>query len=100
MGGSYGTDPEDMTETKLFIFWGINAVSTNMHQVAIAQKARKKGAKIVVIDVHKNQTGRMADWFIPILPGTDGALALGIMHILYKEKLVDRIVFRTVYSWL
>ena len=90
MGGSYGTDPEDMTETKLFILWGINAVSTNMHQVAIAQKARKKGAKIVVIDVHKNQTGRMADWFIPILPGTDGALALGIMHILYKEKLVNQ----------
>ena len=57
MGGSYGTDPEDMTETKLFIFWGINAVSTNMHQMTIAQKARKKGAKIVVIDVHKNQTG-------------------------------------------
>lgn len=90
MGGSYGTDPADMTETKLFIFWGVNAVSTNMHQVAIAQKARKKGAKIVVIDVHKNQTGRMADWFIPILPGSDGALALGIMHILYKEELVDR----------
>ena len=90
MGGSFGTDPEDMTETKLFILWGINAVSTNMHQMTIAQKARKNGAKIVVIDVHKNQTGRMADWFIPILPGTDGALALGLMHILYKENLVDR----------
>ncbi|MFD1705966.1 molybdopterin-dependent oxidoreductase [Siminovitchia sediminis] len=90
MGGSYGTDPEDMNETRLFIFWGINAVSTNMHQVMIAQKARKKGAKIVVIDVHKNQTGRMADWFIPILPGTDSALALGLMHILFKENLVDR----------
>lgn len=90
MGGSYGTDPAEMEETKLFVIWGINAVSTNMHQMAIAQKARKNGAKIVVIDVHKNQTGRMADWFIPILPGTDGALALGIMHILYKENLVDR----------
>ncbi len=90
MGGSYGTDPEEMLETKLFIMWGINAVSTNMHQMTIAQKARKNGAKIVVIDVHKNQTGRMADWFIPILPGTDGALALGIMHILYQESLVDR----------
>ena len=90
MGGRFGTDPEEMTETKLFIFWGINAVSTNMHQIMIAQKARKKGAKIVVIDVHKNQTGRLADWFIPILPGTDGALALGIMHILYKENWVDQ----------
>lgn len=90
MGGSFGTDPAEMSETKLFIFWGINAVSTNMHQVMIAQKARKKGAKLVVIDVHKNQTGKMADWFIPIYPGTDSALALGIMHVLYAENLVDR----------
>ncbi|MFD0826950.1 molybdopterin-containing oxidoreductase family protein [Neobacillus sp. M.A.Huq-85] len=90
MGGSYGIDPEDTIHSKLFIFWGINAVSTNMHQVAIAQKARKQnGAKIVVIDVHKNQTGRLADWFIPILPGTDSALALGIMHILFAENLVN-----------
>lgn len=67
MGASIGTDPEDTIHTKLFIFWGINAVSTNMHQITLAQKARKQGAKIVVIDVHKNQTGRMADWFIPLL---------------------------------
>ncbi|TDL78631.1 molybdopterin oxidoreductase family protein [Peribacillus frigoritolerans] len=89
MGGSFGIDPEDTVHTKLFIMWGINAVSTNMHQITLAQKARKNGAKIIVIDVHKNQTGRLADWFIPILPGTDGALALGIMHILFKENLVD-----------
>ncbi|MFP7297185.1 molybdopterin oxidoreductase family protein [Neobacillus niacini] len=90
MGGSFGIDPEDSIHSKLIIFWGINAVSTNMHQVALAQKARKQnGAKIVVIDVHKNQTGRLADWFIPILPGTDSALALGIMHILFAENLVD-----------
>jgi anaerobic selenocysteine-containing dehydrogenase len=90
MGGSYGIDPEDTIHSKLIIFWGINAVSTNMHQVALAQKARKQnGAKIVVIDVHKNQTGRLADWFIPILPGTDSALALGIMHVLFAENMVD-----------
>ncbi|WP_456277871.1 molybdopterin oxidoreductase family protein [Bacillus sp. AK128] len=89
MGGSFGIDPEDTIHSKLIIFWGINAVSTNMHQVALAQKARKNGAKIVVIDVHKNQTGQFADWFIPILPGTDAALALGIMHILFAENLVN-----------
>ncbi|MFJ5758980.1 molybdopterin-dependent oxidoreductase [Neobacillus sp. NPDC093182] len=90
MGGSYGIDPEDTIHSELIIFWGINAASTNMHQVALAQKARKhNGAKIVVIDVHKNQTGRLADWFIPILPGTDTALALGIMHILFAENMVD-----------
>ncbi|MFK9091802.1 molybdopterin-dependent oxidoreductase [Bacillus salipaludis] len=91
MGGSFGIDPEDTIHAKLFIFWGINAASTNMHQVALAQKARKQnGAKIVVIDVHKNQTGRMADWFIPILPGSDSALALGLMHILFAENRVDQ----------
>ncbi|MFD2443803.1 molybdopterin oxidoreductase family protein [Bacillus sp. CGMCC 1.16607] len=89
MGGSFGIDPEDTVDSKLIIFWGINAVSTNMHQIALAQKARKNGAKIVVIDVHKNQTGKFADWFIPILPGTDAALALGIMHILINENMVD-----------
>ncbi|RKD73492.1 anaerobic selenocysteine-containing dehydrogenase [Sinobaca qinghaiensis] len=89
MGSSIGTDPEDTEDAKLIIFWGINAVSTNMHQITQAQKARKKGAKVVVIDVHKNQTGRFADWFIPIKPGTDAALALGMMHILFAEDLVD-----------
>ncbi len=91
MGGSFGVDPEDTLHSNLIIFWGINAASTNMHQVALAQKARKQnGAKIVVIDVHKNQTGRLADWFIPILPGTDSALALGLMHILFAEDMVDQ----------
>lgn len=89
MGGSFGIDPEDTISSKLIIFWGINAVSTNMHQIALAQKARKNGAKMVVIDVHKNQTGKMADWFIPIMPGTDTALALGIMHILFAEEMAD-----------
>ncbi|WP_080845864.1 molybdopterin oxidoreductase family protein [Cytobacillus gottheilii] len=89
MGGNIGVDPEDTIHSKLIIFWGINAVSTNMHQVMLAQKARKNGAKIVVIDVHKNQTGRLADWFIPIKPGTDGMLALGLMHILFNNNLVD-----------
>ncbi|OIJ15588.1 oxidoreductase [Anaerobacillus arseniciselenatis] len=95
MGGGFGTDPEETIDTKLFIFWGVNAVSTNMHQVALAQKARKNGAKIVVIDVHKNQTGRLADWFIPILPGTDSALALGLMHILFAENMVDESFLET-----
>lgn len=89
MGAAYGTDPEETVHAKLFILWGIHAVSTNMHQVMLAERARKQGAQVVVIDVHKNQTGRWADWFIPILPGTDAALALGVMHILFAEGMVD-----------
>ncbi|CAG7627168.1 Dimethyl sulfoxide reductase DmsA [Paenibacillus solanacearum] len=94
MGGGYGTDPEDTVHAKLFIFWGINAVSTNMHQVMLAEKARKNRAQIVVIDVHKNQTGRWADWFIPVRPGTDTALALGLMHVLFAEQLTDESFLR------
>lgn len=83
-------DPENTIHSKLIIFWGINAVSTNMHQIALAQQARKENkAKIVIIDVHRNQTGKFADWFIPIRPGTDSALALGIMHILFAENMTD-----------
>ena len=89
MGGSYGTDPEDTVHAKLIVMWGVNAVSTNMHQVAIAEKARKNGATVVVIDVHRNRTAKWGDWFIPVLPGTDAALALGLMHVLFAEELVD-----------
>ncbi len=94
MGASLGIDPEDTVHAKLIIFWGINAVSTNMHQVVLAEKARKNGAQIVVIDVHRNQTGRWADWFIPIRPGTDAALALGMMHVLFAEQMVDEAFLR------
>lgn len=94
MGAGIGTDPEDTVHAKLFIMWGINTVSTNMHQVVLAEKARKNGAQIVVIDVHKNRTGRWADWFIPILPGTDAALALGLMHILFAEGMTDEAFLR------
>ncbi|SDE23760.1 Anaerobic selenocysteine-containing dehydrogenase [Paenibacillus sp. UNCCL117] len=97
MGANLGTDPEDTVHAKLIIMWGINAVSTNMHQVMLAEQARKRGAKVVAIDVHRNQTGRWADWFIPILPGTDAALALGLMHILFAENMVDE-AFLSAYT--
>ncbi|XEC95158.1 molybdopterin-dependent oxidoreductase [Paenibacillus tarimensis] len=96
MGGSYGTDPEDTVHAKLHVMWGINAVSTNMHQVMMSEQARKKhGAPIVSIDVHRNRTARWADWFIPVKPGTDAALALGLMHVLFAEALTDEAFLRT-----
>ncbi|WP_080836493.1 molybdopterin-containing oxidoreductase family protein [Cohnella massiliensis] len=94
MGGSYGTDPEDTVHAKLIVMWGINAVSTNMHQVTIAEKARKNGATVVAIDVHRNRTARWADWFVPIRPGTDAALALGMMHVLFAEGLANEAFLR------
>ena len=89
MGITGGLQPEETVDSKLIIIWGGNLVSTNMHQVMLAEKARKKGAKVVVIDAHQNQTGKWADWFIPVRPGTDAALALGMMHVLFEQRMVD-----------
>lgn len=89
MGFGGGSSPADTLNAKLFIVWGGNIVSTSMHQAVLMEQARKKGAKVVVIDVHKNLTGRRADWFIPLHPGTDTALALGLMHVLFEKGLTD-----------
>lgn len=89
MGGSFGIDPEDTVHSKFVLIWGCNLVSTNMHQVMYLTEARKRGAKIVHIDVHRNRTSAWADEFIPILPGTDTALAIGLMHVIIKEGLTD-----------
>jgi anaerobic selenocysteine-containing dehydrogenase len=89
MGAAAGIDPEDTVHSKLILVWGCNLISTNMHQVMYLNEARKRGAKIVHIDVHRNRTSTWADQFIPIIPGTDTALALGLMHILIKEGLTN-----------
>lgn len=87
MGFNGGTSPEHTVNADLIIVWGGNIVSTNMHQVILAEQARKRGAKVIVIDVHRNRTAQWADWFLPLYPGTDAALALGIMHILFRDGL-------------
>lgn len=89
MGANRGTVPEDTEHADLILVWGGNIVSTNMHQVVLAEKARKKGAQIVVIDVHRNRTAQWGDWFIPLYPGTDSALALGLMNVLFDRGLTD-----------
>lgn len=89
MGANRGTLPEDTEHSDLILVWGGNIVSTNMHQVVLAEKARKKGAQIVVIDVHRNRTAQWGDWFIPLYPGTDSALALGLMNVLFERGLTD-----------
>lgn len=89
MGAGAGIDPEETIHSKLIIVWGANLVSTNMHQVVYATEARKRGAKIIHIDVHRNRTSVWADEFIGLRPGTDSALALGMMHVLIREGLTD-----------
>lgn len=91
MGFNGGTSPEDTVNADVIIIWGGNIVSTNMHQVVLAEKARKRGAQVIVIDVHRNKTAQWGDWFLPLYPGTDTALALGLMHILFRDGLTDEL---------
>ncbi|UXA18822.1 molybdopterin-dependent oxidoreductase [Mycobacterium sp. SMC-4] len=90
VGGSGGLDVESMAHAKYIIVWGMNMTSTNLHGWPFLLEARKNhGAKIVVIDPVRNRTARQADWHIPIRPGTDGALAMGMMHEIIAQGLVD-----------
>jgi len=90
MGAPMGTDPETIPEARLVLIWGVNAVSTNIHLMTQVQQARKKGAEVVVIDVHRNPTARAADLFVQLYPGTDAALALGMMNVIVAETLQDQ----------
>lgn len=90
-GAKRGTDAREMADSDLIVFWGGNVVSTQinaMHHAALARKAR--GAKIVAIDVYRNPTVEAADLALILRPGTDGALACAVMHVLFKEGFADR----------
>src|SRR5262249_10515441 len=63
---------------------------TNVHLWAIMLRAQKAGAKIVTIDPHRSRTAAASDWWIPVRPGTDAALALGVMHVLFRDGLQDQ----------
>ena len=84
-----GNSAEDTEHADLILVWGGNIVSTNMHQVVLAEKARKKGAQIVVIDVHRNRTAQWGDWFIPLYPGTAAHWRWDLMHVLFEQGLTD-----------
>ncbi|MDY7223404.1 molybdopterin-dependent oxidoreductase [Halalkalibacterium halodurans] len=89
MGASVGLQPEETRFANLVIVWGSNLVVTNVHQWLYILEARKRGAKVIVIDVERTETARQADWFIQIKPGTDLELALGIQHVLIEEELIN-----------
>lgn len=89
VGGSGGLDIESFAYAKYIIVWGMNMTSTNIHGWPFLVKAQQNGAKIVVIDPMKTRTAKQADWHIQIRPGTDGALALGMMNVIIGEDLYD-----------
>ena len=89
VGPTGGLDVESLAHAKYIIVWAMNMLSTNLHAWPFILEARKKGAKVVVIDPIRTRTAKQADWFIQIRPGTDGALALGLMNVIIAEDLVD-----------
>jgi anaerobic selenocysteine-containing dehydrogenase len=89
LGAKTGTDPETYVHSKLIVVWGSNPVSTNPHLMPFIKQARHRGAQMVVIDPRRTRTAAQADWHIQPQPGTDAALALGVMHILIAEGLTD-----------
>jgi len=83
-------DPAAVERSRFIVNWGSNTKVTNSHLWAIMHRARGAGAKIVTIDPHRSRTAAGSDWWLPIRPGTDAALALGVMHILFRDGLQDR----------
>ena len=86
-----GSDPREMAKADLLVIWGTNAANTQVNVMTHAVRARReRGARIVVIDVYRNDTAKQADWFLCVRPGTDGALACAIMHALFRDGHADR----------
>ncbi len=89
LGGSVGMDPERFSEAKLILLWGTNPVTSNLHLWSRVQEAKRRGAKVVAIDPYRSLSAEKCSQHIAPLPGTDGALALGMMHVLISEGLLD-----------
>jgi anaerobic selenocysteine-containing dehydrogenase len=89
-GKKLGTPTEDFKLAKLVVAWGANIHGNNVHLWPMVEAARRNGGRLIVIDPYRTRTAALADWHIAIRPGTDGALALGMMHVILREGLEDR----------
>jgi anaerobic selenocysteine-containing dehydrogenase len=89
IGASVGMDFEQYANSRLILIWGSNPLASNLHFWARAQEAKRRGAKLVAIDPYRSATAEKCTQHIAPLPGTDGALALGLMHVLIAEDLLD-----------
>ncbi len=86
-----GADPEDVVHSDLVISWGADLAATNVHFWALYETQKKtRGVPLIVIDPRRTRSAKAADLYLPIRIGTDAALALGVMHILVRDKLADR----------
>ena len=89
VGPTAGVDVESYIHSKYIVIWACNSISTNLHHWAVIKDAKKKGAKVVVIDSYKSRTAKAADWHISPKPGTDGALAMGVINSIIEQGLTD-----------
>ena len=89
MGTRLGTDTEQVQDAKLILIWGGNPIASNLHFWMRVQEAKRRGAKLIAIDPYRSLTAEKCHQHIALLPGTDAALALGIMHVLIAEDLLD-----------
>jgi len=89
VGANIGADGEAIPGCDLVLLWGTNTLTSNPHLWPFVLKARENGASIICIDPIRTRTAQQCDEWIPIRPGTDAALALGIMHVLFRDDLQD-----------
>src|SRR5687767_8132483 len=97
VGANIGADAEGMPESDLVLLWGTNTLTSNPHLWPFVLQARERGAPIIAIDPLRTRTAAQCDEWIGIRPGTDAALALGIMHVLFAEGMEDQ-EFLTRYT--
>jgi anaerobic selenocysteine-containing dehydrogenase len=90
LGASVGMDVERVDEAQLILIWGSNPIVSNLHFWTRCQEAKRRGAKLVAIDPWRSQTAAKCQSHVQLLPGTDAALALGMMHVIVGEGLHDR----------
>lgn len=89
LGTTVAMHPEDLAHSRFIILWGTNTVVTNLHLWPFIRQAQEQGARVVVVDPLKTRTTAAADWHVRPLPGTDAALALGMMRVIVAERLYD-----------
>jgi anaerobic selenocysteine-containing dehydrogenase len=100
MGHTPGSDPEDAVHSDLLFLWGINALATNIHFLTQVKAVRKNGGRVLLVDTHRQATAAHADQVFLVRPGSDGALALGMLHLLVRENFVDRaFLARETVGW-
>lgn len=88
-GVRLGTPPQDFAQAGLIIAWGANVHGNNIHLWPFIEEARRRGAKLIVIDPYRTRTAALADEHLAIRPGTDGLLALAMMHVLFRDGYED-----------